>query len=282
MIKKIIACADIHFPAWKKMDELEGQLDKFYADCERIIKEEGGPQYVRIAVCGDIFHNKISITNESVLGVYRFFKRLNDLAKTIVIIGNHDFLMDNTDRMDNISMLFKIGDYPNLVFLDDVLGKKSGCYEDENVVWCLYSSFSAFSTPDIKSAEIKYPRKDHTYVGIIHGDINGSVTDTGRVSDKALSPEIFEGCDCVMAGHIHKRQELNHNGIPIVYCSSIVQRDMGETVSGHGYVLWDIDNPTGKPQYEAIDIPNEEGGFYKFMIDNPDDITEDKETIINL
>lgn len=282
MVKKIISCADIHFPRFNKIDELEEQLEKFYSDCEKIVKEEGGPQYVRIAVAGDIFHNKIDVTNESILAVHKFLKRLGSIAKTIVIIGNHDFIMNNTDRLDSLSTIFEIGGLDNVVYLDDVLGKKSGCYEDDNIVWCLYSSFSAFSIPDIKSAEIEYPRATHTYVGIIHGEINGSTTALGHVSEKALSPEIFDGCDCVIAGHIHKRQEINENGIPIVYCSSIVQKDMGETVTGHGYVLWDIDNPTGKPQYEAIDIPNEDGGFYKFVISSPNDIAEDKEELINL
>lgn len=283
MVKKIIACADIHFPTFQKIDELEAQLEKFYAECVRIVREEGGPEHVRIAVAGDIFHNKLGITNESILAVYKFFKRLNDIAKTIVIIGNHDFLMNNTDRVDSLSPLFEIGDLPNVIFLDKELGKKSGCYVDDNVVWCLYSSFSAFSQPDIESNLIKYPKDKYVYVGIIHGSINGSIMNTtGRLVTKDLSPDIFKGCDCVIAGHIHKRQEINEGGIPIVYCSSIVQKDMGETVSGHGYVLWDIDNPMGIPQYEAVDIPNEDGGFYKFEISSPEDIDEDKEEIINL
>jgi DNA repair exonuclease SbcCD nuclease subunit len=282
MITKIIACADIHFPAHKKNEALEVGLEKFYAYCEEIVRQEGGPEHVRIVVAGDIFHNKITVTNESILAVYDFLKRLNSIAKTIIIIGNHDYIEKNTDRVDSLTPQFIMGTLENTIYLDDALGRKSGCYVDDNVVWCLYSHFSGNAEPDIKSMEIQYPKDKYTYVGLIHGEINGCTTAAGKVFDNALSPEMFNECDCVIAGHIHKRQEINVSGVPIVYCSSLVQQDLGETVSGHGCVLWDIDNPTGKPMYEFVDIDTSDYGFYRIIISSPDDFDEDKEEITNL
>ena len=243
MITRIISCADIHIPALKGIDELKGILTKFVKKCEQIVEEEG-PESVRIVVAGDILNNKISVTNESILAAHWFFSQLDKICKTIVIIGNHDFLMNNMDRVDSLSPLFDIGGYKQVVFLDKELGCKSGIYDDDNVSWCLYSSFSGFNKPDIEAHKVlnkETDKKDNFYVGLIHGEVNGAITVTNYVSETGIAQDVFDGCDFVIAGHIHKRQELKKNDVKIVYCSSINQKDFGESVSGHGFVLWDID-----------------------------------------
>ena len=284
MITRIISCADIHIPALKGIDELKGILTKFINNCEKIVEEEG-PECVRIVVAGDIFHSKINITNESILTAHWFFSQLDKICKTIVIIGNHDFLMNNMDRVDSLSPLFDIGGYKQVIFLDKELGCKSGIYDDDNVSWCLYSSFSGFNRPDIDAHKVlnaETDKKDNFYVGLIHGDINGAITVTNYVSETGISQDVFDGCDFVIAGHIHKRQELKKNDIKIVYCSSINQKDYGESVTGHGFVLWDIDvDDKLDISYKYIDIPNEDGGFYKFEINDISDLEKDEEDLIN-
>ena len=80
----------------------------------------------------DIFHQKITITNESILCVNWFFSELDKICKTFVVIGNHDFLMNNTGRVDSLSPLFEIGSYKQVYFLDKELDYKSGIYKDDN------------------------------------------------------------------------------------------------------------------------------------------------------
>jgi predicted phosphodiesterase len=205
---------------------------------------------------------------------------MDKICKTFVVIGNHDFLMNNTGRVDSLSPLFEIGSYKQVYFLDKELGCQSGVYEDDNVAWCLYSSFTGFNTPDIAMHRETNKDKELVYVGIIHGDVNGAITNTNRVTDNGLDPGIFEGCDFVIAGHIHKRQEIKKNGVRVVYCSSIRQRDMGESINGHGFVLWDIEDPEDI-EYKYVDIPNPNGGFYKFVVNDLSDIENDKEELLN-
>lgn len=284
MITKIIACADIHIPALKGIDELKVILTNFIKKCEKIVEEEG-PESVRIVVAGDIFHNKLAITNESILAAHWFFSQLDKICKTIVIIGNHDFLMNNMDRVDSLSPLFDIGGYKQVVFLDKELGCKSGIYDDDNVSWCLYSSFSGFNRPDIDAHKVlnqETDKKDNFYVGLIHGEVNGAITVTNYVSETGIAQDVFDGCDFVIAGHIHKRQELKKNDVKIVYCSSINQKDYGESITGHGFVLWDIDvDDKLDISYKYVDIPNEDGGFYKFEINDISDLENDEEDLIN-
>lgn len=279
-ITKIIACSDIHIPSLKGIEELKETLSLFLEKCRKVVKEEGGPEYVRIVVAGDIFHNKLAITNESILCAHWFFSEMDKICKTFIVIGNHDFLMNNTGRVDSLSPLFEIGSYKQVYFLDKELGCQSGVYEDDNVAWCLYSSFTGFNTPDIAMHRETNKDKELVYVGIIHGDVNGAITNTNRVTENGLDPGIFEGCDFVIAGHIHKRQEIKKNGVRVVYCSSIRQRDMGESINGHGFVLWDIEDPEDI-EYKYVDIPNPNGGFYKFVVNDLSDIENDKEELLN-
>ena len=211
MVTKIIACSDIHIPSLKGIDELKETLTTFIEKCKKIVKEEDGPENVRIVVAGDIFHQKISITNESILCANWFFSELDKICKTFIVIGNHDFLMNNIGRVDSLSPLFEIGSYEQVYFLDKELDFKSGVYVDDNIAWCLYSSFTGFNTPDISVHKESMNGVDNApeiYVGVIHGDVNGAITTTNRVTENGLDPGVFDGCDFVIAGHIHKRQEI--------------------------------------------------------------------------
>ena len=283
MVTKIIACSDIHIPSLKGIEELKETLTVFIEKCKKIVKDEDGPENVRIVVAGDIFHNKLAITNESILCAHWFFSELDKICKTFIVIGNHDFLMNNTGRVDSLSPLFEIGSYKQVYFLDKELGLQSGIYKDDNIAWCLYSSFTGFNTPDInvhKEAEKGTDNPAEIYVGVIHGDVNGAITTTNRVTENGLDPGIFDGCDFVIAGHIHKRQEIKKNGVRVVYCSSIRQRDMGESINGHGFVVWDTEDAEDI-EYKYVDIPNPNGGFYKFVVNDISDIQNDKEELLN-
>lgn len=283
MVTKIIACSDIHIPQLKGIDEIKEILSRFLTECKKIVEGEDGPENVRIVVAGDIFHNKNQITPESIMAANWFFSELDKICKTFIVIGNHDFLMNNTGRVDSLSPLFEIGSYKQVYFLDKELGLQSGIYKDDNIAWCLYSSFTGFNTPEIemfREADSGTSNPAEIYVGVIHGDVNGAITTTNRVTENGLDPGIFDGCDFVIAGHIHKRQEIKKNGVRIVYCSSIRQRDMGESINGHGFVLWDVEDPEDI-EYKYIDIPNPNGGFYKFVVNDISDIQNDKEELLN-
>ena len=199
-IKKIISCADIHFPQLKQLDDLKEILTTFINQCKEIVKKEGADN-VRIVIAGDILHNKNAITPESMLAVNWFFTELDKICKTIVIIGNHDFLMNNIGRVDSLTPLFEIGSYKQVVFLDKELEYKSGIYEDDNIAWCLYSSFTGFNTPDIEMHKETCRNKNNIdlYVGLIHGDVNGAITVTNRVTENGLDPSVFNECDFVIA-----------------------------------------------------------------------------------
>ena len=277
MIKKIIGIGDIHIPNARGLDDLKEVFQTFFVQAKEIVEEAGGPENVRIAVVGDLFDMKLDITNEGQLAGHEFLQGLDEICPTIVIAGNHDLNLQNLSKVDSITPIFEMADFKQTRFLDMEFGYKSGFIKDDNIVWCLYSTYVGFEKPGFTAYKETNKDPDLKYIGLIHGEINGATTATNMVSENALSPSLFDGTDFVIAGHIHKQQVIEGNGTRIVYCSSLKQKNFGETVSGHGFVLYDV--PTG--DFHFVETPNPKTGFYKYSIASLDDVDNNAEILLN-
>ena len=275
MIKYIIACADIHIRNLRRMEEYREQLLKFIDECQKFVDEHGRDS-VRIVIAGDLLNNKLDISGEGYTMASWFLRKLDAITTTIIIAGNHDMNMGNTERMDPLSAIFTMCKFERTHYLDREFSYESGCFADDNIVWCLYSTFDKFARPNIDDFKVSNP--DATFVGLFHGEMKSAKTDVGFVFENGHEPSFFDGIDFGILGHIHKRQCISNKGVPLVYCGSLIQKDHGENISGHGYVIWDVENQT----YEEHDIPNEQHGYYTMHINSIDDIDNDKEEILNL
>lgn len=273
MIKKIIHCSDIHVRNVQRHEEYKIQLQKFIDECKDIVSQyEDGE--VRVVIAGDIFHQKIQTSNEQTILMSWFLRELNKFVKTIIIAGNHDYMESNSERLDSITPMIKTLELENIIYLDLELGYKSGIYVDDNIVWCLYSVFEHFKIPDIKIERVNH--KDKKFIGLFHGALAGSKTDSGFEFEHGISTSIFKGTDAVLCGDIHKRQELLIDETRVVYPGSLLQQDFGESVSKHGFLLWD----TETLEYEEYDLPSDYG-FYKFRIGSVKEVEEGTEDFIN-
>lgn len=275
MIEHIIAVSDIHVRNFKRVEETKEYFEKFIDFCNKFVQENGREE-TRIVLAGDIFDQKITVSNESTLMVSWLLRELNSIAKTIVICGNHDYLMNNASRVCSLTPVFTMSQFEDCHYLDMEFEYISDCLVDDNIVWCLFSTFEDFNRPEIESYKKQFP--DNTFVGLIHADINGAKTDVGRCTENGLDLTHFKGLDFVIAGHIHKRQELKKGGVKVVYCGSLMQQNMGENLSGHGGVIWNVRERT----YTAFDIDKGEYGYYKFAINDIEEIDSNKEKLLNL
>lgn len=207
MIKSIIHCSDIHIRTNQLHDLYKKQFEIFLNDIRFQLsstKDDVTDLYdepffhdVRIVITGDIFHNKINISNEQILVVSWFFTELTKIGKVIMIPGNHDFLENNTERMDSITPIVELLNNPNIVYYKD-----SGVYRDENINWVVYSLYQHNQRPNFKKEDGQF------YVGLFHGPIQGMSTDLGYTFDDAYEKINFIGCDLVLCGDIHKRNVL--------------------------------------------------------------------------
>lgn len=270
MIKKVVHLADIHIRTFRMHDEYKDVFKSLLVDLRELLVDYQREE-IRIVIAGDLVHQKIVISNEQLMLGTWFLRELEKIAPVILIAGNHDLLENNKDRMDSIS--------PMVQFLPDQeinYFKESKCYLDGDVVWCIYSIFEENERPDIESARLQFG-EDKTYIGLYHAALINAKTDIGYEIDHGAGLEIFEGCDIVMLGDIHKRQSFNHKGTVIAYPSSLIQQNFGENISKHGFLLWDIETKT----FTEHDVENN-SPYYQFKLSSIEDIDNGTEKLTNL
>lgn len=272
MVKKIIHCSDIHIRNFARLNEYAEQLEKFVEKCKEIA-EPYEKEEIRIVISGDLVHQKNSISPELMSFSSFFLRQLEEIATVIIIAGNHDLLVNNTSRTDTLTSLFDTANFQNCKFLDAMLGYESGFVEDDNIIWVLYSIYSGFNPPNIEDIGNTDGKK---IIGLYHGMVIGATLNNGTVVDGGVDGDLFKGCDCVMAGDIHKRQVLKRGDVEIVYPGSLIQQTFGETVSQHGFVVWNIEDMT----HEFVDLESDYG-LYDIQISSMDDLDNDKEKLVN-
>jgi metallophosphoesterase superfamily enzyme len=95
------------------LKDLKGKLDGYEYD------------EIRIVITGDIAHQKINISNEQMMLTSWFIKEMADnYGKVIILPGNHDFLENNTNRLDSITPIVELLDHDNVSYF-----KNSGVYK---------------------------------------------------------------------------------------------------------------------------------------------------------
>ena len=148
---------------------------------------------------GDYVHQKISISNEQLLLGIWLLRTLEKIAPVKLVAGNHDMLVNNKSRLDSLTpMVQSLGE------IDLKYYKESNCYLDNNIVWCVYSVFEDNSKPNIEAARTKYGN-DKSYIGLYHAPVAGASTNLGFKFTEGNTFDLFDGCDMVMMGDIHKR-----------------------------------------------------------------------------
>jgi len=258
MIKKLVHFSDLHIRLFKDHELYRKILEQAFSEWKSIAPD-------RIVFTGDLVHSKNQMTPELIEFVAWVLTECSKITKTIVIIGNHDFLESNTQRLDALTPIIDSLNNENVVYLKD-----RGVYEDDNVNWCVYSLVQHNIPPDIM-------KSDKTNIGLFHGPVIGLSTDIGHKFEDGFDVAKFKGCDLVLCGDIHKRQVFDIPGKKKAYMiGSTIQQNFGESISKHGYGVYELE----KDEYTFIDLPNPKP-FLKFYINSIDTLVEGTERLIN-
>jgi len=258
MIKRLVHFSDLHVRLFKDHDLYRGIL-------ESALKEWKTLKPDRIVFTGDLVHSKNQMTPELIEFVVWILTECANITKTIVIIGNHDFLESNNSRLDAITPIVDSLKNNNIVYL-----KNRGVYPDENINWCVYSLMDHNIPPEITKSE-------STNIGLFHGPVQGLTTDVGYKFEDGFDVSKFKGCDLVLCGDIHKRQVFDIPGGKKAYMvGSTIQQNFGEKLTKHGYGVYDVEND----QYDFVDLPNPKP-FLKFEITSIDDLINGTEKLLN-
>ncbi len=188
---------------------------------------------------------------ELVFQISKFFKKLSDIAPTIVITGNHDCNMNNPNRMDVLSPIIDNLNHESLHYL-----KESGVYHMADVSFAVMGIFDKPSTY-IKAKDFE----SKTKIALFHGAINASKTDFGYTLPSKMKSTTFKGYDLTMLGDIHKFQYLNRSKT-IAYPGSLICQNHGESLV-KGFIKWDVKTRVG----EFKQIKNDYG-YYTLDVDD--------------
>ena len=259
MIKKLVHFSDLHLRLFKDHELYRKILTDMLEQFKEIKPD-------RIIFTGDLLHSKNQLTPELIEISVWLLNECSKIAKTVLIFGNHDGLVNNNERLDSITPIVESMKNDNVVYYRD-----RGVYVDENISWCVYSQFQGNTPPDISQAEgIK--------IGLFHGPISGLKTDLGfDFGDHAYDTDKFIGLDCVLCGDIHKRAIFDiPNGKKGYMIGSTVQQNNGESVNKHGYGILDVETM----KYETRELFNPKP-FLSFKIKSFEDIVNGKEELTN-
>jgi DNA repair exonuclease SbcCD nuclease subunit len=269
MIKKVIHTADWHLEPKKNHEKFNDAIDSFISTVQLHTKD-CTPEEVLIVIVGDLFDNTSKEpSNEAFIIMFDALHKISSHWKTVISIGNHDYDIRNPEKMDYITPLYnafvKLG-WRNIKYM-----KSTEDYEIENLI------FSNFSNHD--RGIPNPPKSNKTKIALFHDPIMGAINFEGydlTEGHNRYDVSIFEGFDIVMMGDIHRHQQIPYE-IPVVYSGSLFQVNSGESVNGHGFVMWDLDNYT----YKFIEVEINHG-IYKITSDTFQDVISGNFKIKNL
>lgn len=243
-LKHIVHAADIHIRLFRRHEEYELAFEKFYADLSQL-KLSGIKDFI-IVLAGDIVHAKTDMSPEMVQVTSRFLASCADIAPVLLIAGNHDCNLANTNRLDALTPIVQNLNHPNLHYV-----RESAIVEVADVSFAVMSIFDEqdkWPSPD--------EMNDGTKIALYHGPVHGAKTDANyEITNRHVHIKTFDGFDMVLLGDIHRHQVLKEENPIIVYASSLIQQNHGETVDGHGWCLWDVPNKS----FEFVPLENDYG-----------------------
>lgn len=247
-IKHIIHFSDIHIPLYKRHTEYRDQFNKLYEIVKKIKQKFNIPleqvhnTSVIIVITGDILHSKSDLSPECIDLTYGFLKSLVSILPVVIIPGNHDLNINNHERLDSITPILcdLHTNYP-IYYL-----KKTGIYTLSNIAFHHISIFD-YLFPD----PLEQVLPNQVNIALYHGRVNGAELFNGysidgeinTKSQKTITPTSFKDYDMALLGDIHRHQFLSPN---IAYAGSLIQQNIGETLDGHGIILWDVMNKCGR------------------------------------
>ena len=275
-ITHIIHIADIHVRVGNsevaRVNEYKHVFDKFVDEIsalESVINETA-----LLVICGDIFHSKCRMESAGTQVFFDWINQLLELVPICIICGNHDYKQSEPTITDSVEMLctpYKKRHSRNKFNIHYL--SQTGHYIWGNIGFGIVSvkdTLRAFNTSGIieNLPEFPCPKLFNTSesidfkVALFHGTISQSALPSGKRADSVSHgyPLMwFAGYDAVMLGdnhkqqlHTHETREMHETGeskanqiMKWGYPGSLIQQDFGETLLGHGYILWDVETKSG-------------------------------------
>jgi len=248
---RIAHLSDIHIRKTRRHEEYTIVLDNLLLSLESLAID-------RIVIAGDLLHNKTDLSPEAVQLAGQYLSVLSDVAPIDIILGNHDCVINQHNRLDSLSPIIR---------LLKEKGKPIRLYTDSGLEPITDDLvYGIFAQQDSKDWwPIEFDREEgKKYVALYHGALDGSKTSASHRIESDVDKSIFRNYDFGMLGDIHSRQPmvLDKNGkVKVAYSGSLIQQNFGEEIE-KGFLLWDLDIK----KCTFIQVAND-WGFKTFRLD---------------
>ena len=207
----------------------------------------------RIALTGDLFHIKITLSPKALQLAGWFLKELSKISPVDLILGNHDLNLQSLEQGNSIEPIVDLISDGYIVEKNaPKLPEHKG--EGNGIFFFVYSGFydvgddivyGIYSCLDNEILTLKKKDKNKVYIAMYHGPVYGSRGNNGyelHDSEHMMKLSVFNNFDIVMLGDIHEHQSFSLKGSAIenvAYPGSLIQQDYGETID-KGYIIWDL------------------------------------------
>lgn len=244
---------------------------------------------------GDVFHHKLRIESAGIRAFLRFMRQLSQLAPVLVIRGNHDYRQDVPDEPDMIGALLNESDglervhYLNATGLYRMGNLGLGLVAVQDALASGSTSGRAPSLPPFPDPAVLRAHPDVTHaLALYHGMVqHKSLGAMGSTQGSGVPLTWFPSAyDAILLGDVHTQQvhrvfkadaESESEGDdghvylwrvppaapgdpetlaqPWGYPGSLIQQSFGETLYGHGFLLWDLE----RSRVQVTHVPNPTG-----------------------
>ena len=245
----IYQLADIHIKSYEKMDEYLSVFERLY---ELLRNEPPG----LIVICGDIMHNKSSLSPATIVMTHNFLTSLAEIHPVVFIAGNHDANLRNEDRIDALTAIMTGIKSSNIHYFRD-----TGIYNYGNITFGVTSILQKdfLKNPRFALAN-ELPDNGNIKIALFHGQV--SCFDVGFAPETIYDKKYFDGYDYTLLGDAHSFKYAKDNK-NMAYSSSLISQTFKEVDLDHGYLKWDLKNKTSSYQrvpndyqHQAFEIKN--------------------------
>ena len=175
-----------------------------------------------IIIPGDVFHNRSSISVETLSVTKKFFDYFKDF-QIYISTGNHDSFLKDSSSINSISIL---DGWENIHIIDNE-PKVIDAYNKK-------ISLIPWGTP-----LDKIPKSDIMFG---HFEINSFYMNSYKICEHGFSyKDLFEFSPVIISGHFHKRDHRNYQCGDIFYLGSPYQQNFGDTLDDRGIYVLDLE-----------------------------------------
>ena len=275
-VTHIIHISDLHIRTGdstkSRYDEYSIVFDNLYRDLA--VYEPIQQHQALIVIAGDLFHHKLKIESPGLKLILNLLKKLASLADVIIIKGNHDYRQDSPSEPDLVESVLSVK-VDGVYYINN-----TGHHIHKNIgfgVVAIQDALLSGNTSGINPTLPRFPPVEYFddfphvqhKIALFHGTVSNTTLQNGRVisnvGHNSYPLEWFKGYDLKILGDIHLQQVHDADPLteppsfnfkyskcmeqykwekqknkPWAYSGSLIQQDYGETLLGHGFLVWDL------------------------------------------